>query len=48
MDLRKIGIDGANWIRLAQDRVEWRAFVNTGSIKKAGIFDKLSDNQLFK
>jgi len=29
MDLRKIGIDGANWIWLAQDRVQWRAFVNT-------------------
>jgi hypothetical protein len=29
MDLREIGIDGANWIRLAQDRVKWRAFVNT-------------------
>jgi hypothetical protein len=28
-DLRKIGIDGANWIRLAQDRVQCRAFVNT-------------------
>jgi hypothetical protein len=28
MDLREIGIDGANWIRLAQDRVWWRAFVN--------------------
>jgi len=28
-DLREIGIDGANWIRLAQDRVRWRAFVNT-------------------
>jgi hypothetical protein len=27
--LRKIGIDGANWFRLAQDRVRWRAFVNT-------------------
>jgi hypothetical protein len=24
-----IGIDGANWIQLAQDRVQWRAFVNT-------------------
>jgi hypothetical protein len=23
MDLREIGIDGANWIRLAQDRVQW-------------------------
>jgi hypothetical protein len=29
MDLRVIGIDGANWIRLAQDRFQWRAFVNT-------------------
>jgi hypothetical protein len=29
MDLREIWIDGANWIRLAHDRVQWRAFVNT-------------------
>jgi hypothetical protein len=29
MDIREIGIDGANWIRLAQDRIQWRAFVNT-------------------
>jgi hypothetical protein len=29
MDLKEIGIDGANWIRLGQDRVQWRAFVNT-------------------
>jgi hypothetical protein len=29
MDLREIGIDGANWIQLAQDRIQWRAFVNT-------------------
>jgi hypothetical protein len=28
MDLRKIEIDGANWIRLAQNSVQWRAFVN--------------------
>jgi hypothetical protein len=27
--LREIEIDGANWIRLAQDKVCWRAFVNT-------------------
>jgi hypothetical protein len=26
MDLREIEIDGANWIRLARDRVQWRAF----------------------
>jgi hypothetical protein len=30
LDLREIGIDGANWIRLAQDRVQWR----TESLKK--------------
>jgi hypothetical protein len=29
MDLMEIGIDGENWMRLAQDRVRWRAFVNT-------------------
>jgi hypothetical protein len=29
MDLREIGINGANWIQLAQDRVQWRACVNT-------------------
>jgi hypothetical protein len=29
MDLREIGIDGANWIQLAQDRVQWRTCVNT-------------------
>jgi hypothetical protein len=28
MDLREIGIDGVNWIQLAQDRVQWWAFVN--------------------
>jgi hypothetical protein len=28
MDLREIRIDGANWIRLAQDRVQWRVYVN--------------------
>jgi hypothetical protein len=29
MELREIGMDGANWIELAQDRVQWRACVNT-------------------
>jgi hypothetical protein len=29
MDLREIGIDVENWIRLAQDRFQWRTFVNT-------------------
>jgi hypothetical protein len=53
LDLREIGIDGANWIRWAQDRVQWRAFVNTVMnlgfhIEIRIIFYKLSDNQLFK
>jgi hypothetical protein len=29
MDHREIGIDGANWIQVAHDRVWWWAFVNT-------------------
>jgi hypothetical protein len=29
MNLREIGIDRANMIQLAQDRVQWRACVNT-------------------
>jgi hypothetical protein len=29
LELRETGIDVANWIRLAQDMFQWRAFVNT-------------------
>jgi hypothetical protein len=29
MDLREIGWDGVDWIDMAQDRDQWRAFVNT-------------------
>jgi hypothetical protein len=29
LDLRETGINGANWIWLAQDRVQWLASVNT-------------------
>jgi hypothetical protein len=29
VDLREMVIDRLNWIWLAQDRVQWRAFVNT-------------------
>jgi transposase len=29
MALREMGIDGANWIQLAEDMVQWRACVNT-------------------
>jgi hypothetical protein len=28
MDLREIGINGTNWIQLAQDRAQWHAFVS--------------------
>jgi len=48
MDLREIGIDGSNWILLAQDSVRWRAFVNTVMNVRVHtesrlLFDKLSD-----
>jgi hypothetical protein len=28
LDFRETGIDGAKWIRLAQDRFQWRDFVS--------------------
>jgi hypothetical protein len=28
MDLREIGLDGMDWIDLAQDRDQWKALVN--------------------
>jgi hypothetical protein len=28
-DVSEIGIDGTNWICLAQDMIQWRAFVIT-------------------
>jgi hypothetical protein len=28
MDLRDVGWDGVDWIDMAQDRDQWRAFVN--------------------
>jgi transcription termination factor 2 len=29
IDLREIGLDGMDWIDLAQDRDQWRTLVNT-------------------
>jgi hypothetical protein len=29
IDLGEIRVDGANWIRLAHERVQWQAFVST-------------------
>jgi hypothetical protein len=51
LDLREIVIDVANWIRLAQDRFQWRDLTGnepSGCIRKQDFFDKLSDNQLSK
>jgi transposase len=53
MAIMEIGIDGVNWIQLAQDRVQWRACVNTVMNPRIPygsriFFDKLRDNQLFK
>jgi hypothetical protein len=53
MYLREKGIDGANWSRLARDKVQWRDFVNTVMNLRVPyeseiFFDKLSDNRLFK
>jgi hypothetical protein len=40
MNFREIGVDGANWIQLAQDRAGLCEHGNepSGSIKKAGYF----------
>jgi hypothetical protein len=53
LDFREMGIDGVNWIQLAQDRGQWQAFVNTVMNlrvpqRKQIFFDKLSDYQFFK
>jgi hypothetical protein len=32
MDLREIGLDGADWIHLAQDRATWWPLVNPVTI----------------
>jgi hypothetical protein len=43
MDFKKIGREVVNWMHLTQDRVQWRALVNT-AMKKGGKFlDQLSD-----
>jgi hypothetical protein len=37
LDHREIGINGANWIWLAQDRVQWRAFSFSNNILHHGV-----------
>jgi hypothetical protein len=29
MDLKETGCENVEWIKLAQDRVQWQSFVNT-------------------
>jgi hypothetical protein len=53
MDLCETMIDGAKWIRLAQDRVQWWASLITVMnlrvpLESWVLFDKLSDYQLSK
>jgi hypothetical protein len=36
MDLREVGIDGANWNQLAQDRAQRRAYLN--AVRKKVFF----------
>jgi hypothetical protein len=53
LDLWEIGLEGANWIQLAQDRVQWQACVNTimnlrVPYESRIFFGKLSNSQLFK
>jgi hypothetical protein len=53
MNLKEIGIEGANWIWLPHSRVQRRPFVNKVMnlrvlLRKQDMFDKLRDNQLFK
>jgi hypothetical protein len=48
MDLRETGRDGMDWIDLAQDRDQWRALVNTGSIKCWGVLEWLHNWQILK
>jgi hypothetical protein len=44
MDVREIGFGGVDWVHLARDRDQWRAFVKTvmnlrGSIKRGEFLD---------
>jgi hypothetical protein len=45
MQLTEIGCDVLNWIHLAQDRVQWQAFV---IIKGREFLDSLTDYQLLE
>jgi hypothetical protein len=52
MDFRETVYTSVDWIHLAQDRDQWRLFVNTvissGSIKGEDFLDRLSDYEVLK
>jgi hypothetical protein len=39
LDLRETEWKGVDWMHLAQDRDQWRALANTGSIRSGGFID---------
>jgi len=46
-------MDGENWVRLADDRFQWRSFVSTVMNlripwRNQAIVEKLSDYQIFR
>jgi hypothetical protein len=43
MDLREIRIDGSNWIRLDQDRVQWWVHAMKAYWGSGGIVPRISD-----
>jgi hypothetical protein len=48
MDLREIGWDSVNWMHVAQDRDQWRALVNTVSIRCGEFLVQLNECKLLK
>jgi hypothetical protein len=48
MGARETGWNGVDWIDMAQDRDQWRALVNTGSIKCWEVFEWLHNWRLLK
>jgi hypothetical protein len=48
MDLREIRWEGVNFMHVTQDRDQWLAVVNRGSVKLGEFLDYLSDCWLLK
>ncbi|KAJ4444129.1 hypothetical protein ANN_05918 [Periplaneta americana] len=43
MDLREVGYDSRDWINLAQDRDQWRAYVRGAMNLRDGLVDEITD-----